>query len=198
MGSCAITIKRPRDRTPKVQSPTLTPPLRSVDRGSRGRRFATRFPNSGPSVSLQRRINCRFFRRFQFLDHTGSNCGCQSTSSAVPERGTLIANASRAEIPCDAVGRRLPASHGVQGPRPDSIRPHPEQSICGEKLNPTLALAPQDGHLMPKGDEFKFQAGTATKAEREQRNESGNHGDHAHHGTAVAQKSLGFLDVSEF
>ena len=65
-------------------------------------------------------------------------------------------------------------------------------------MNPTFALAPRDGDLMPKGDEFKFQAGTATKAEREQRNESGNHGDHAHHGTAVAQKSLGFLDVSEF
>jgi hypothetical protein len=32
-------------------------------------------------------------------------------------------------------------------------------------LNPTFALAPQDGHLMPKGDELKFQAGTAAKAE---------------------------------
>ena len=95
-------------------------------------------------------------------------------------------------------GCRLHQYHGVQGPRPDSIKPHPEQSICGEKLNPTFALAPQDGHLMPKGDEFKFQAGTATKAEREQRNESRNDRSHAHHGTAVAQKSLGFLHVSEF
>src|SRR5438477_6143897 len=43
-------------------------------------------------------------------------------------------------------------------------------------------------HLMPKGNELKFQAGTATKAEQEQRNESGNHGDH--HGTTVALKSL--------
>jgi hypothetical protein len=51
---------------------------------------------------------------------------------------------------------------------------------------------------MPKSDEFKFQAGAAPKAEREQRNESGNHCDHAHHGTAVAQKSLAVPDTSEF
>lgn len=95
-------------------------------------------------------------------------------------------------------GCRLHQHHGVQGLRPDSVKPHPEQPICGEKPNPTFALAPQDGHLMPKGDELKFQAGAATKAEREQRNEDGDHRDHAHHGTAVAQKSLGFLDVSEF
>jgi hypothetical protein len=95
-------------------------------------------------------------------------------------------------------GCGLHQHHGVQDLRPNPVEPHPEQPICGEKLNPTFALAPQDGDLMPKGDELKFQAGTATKAEREQRNESGNHGDHAHHGTAVAQKSLGFLDVSEF
>ena len=51
---------------------------------------------------------------------------------------------------------------------------------------------------MPKGDELKFQVGAATKAEGEQRNEGRNHRDHARHGMAVAQKSLGFLDVSEF
>jgi hypothetical protein len=51
---------------------------------------------------------------------------------------------------------------------------------------------------MPKGDQLKFQAGAATKAEREQRNEGGNDRCHAHHGTAVAQKSLVFLDASEF
>jgi hypothetical protein len=33
-GSGAITTKRQRNRTPKVQSRTLTPPLRSGDRGS--------------------------------------------------------------------------------------------------------------------------------------------------------------------
>jgi len=51
---------------------------------------------------------------------------------------------------------------------------------------------------MSKGNKLKFQTGAATKAEREQRNESRNHRDHAHNGTAVAQKSLAFLDVSEF
>jgi hypothetical protein len=40
--------------------------------------------------------------------------------------------------------------------RPDPVKPDPEQPICGEKLNPTFALAPQDGHLMPQGDELKF------------------------------------------
>jgi hypothetical protein len=63
VGSCAITIKRQRDRRPKVQSRTLTTLLRSGDRGSSGRRFATRCPNSGASVSLRR----YHFRRSDFL-----------------------------------------------------------------------------------------------------------------------------------
>ena len=119
---------------------------------------------------------------------------------AVPERGTLIATTSTAEILCDATGRRLPASPTPWRSRPAarSVKLHPEQPICGEKLNSAFALAPQDGDLMPKSHEFKFQAGAATKAEREQRNESGNHRGHAHHGTAVAQKSLAVLDTSEF
>jgi hypothetical protein len=37
-----------------------------------------------------------------------------------------------------------------------------------KKPYPTFALAPQEGHLMPKGDELKFQAGAVMKAEREQ------------------------------
>src|SRR5438094_3498542 len=73
---------------------------------------------------------------------------------------------------------------------PDPIKPHPEQPIRGEKLNPTGALAPQDGHLMPKGDQLEFQAGAATKAEREQRDEGRNDRGHAHHATAMAQESL--------
>ena len=66
------------------------------------------------------------------------------------------------------------------------------------RSNPTFALPPQDGHLMSKGNKLKFKAGTATKAEREQRNEGGNPRGHAHNGTAVVQKSLAFLDVLEF
>ena len=52
-----------------------------------------------------------------------------------------------------------------QGLRPYPVKPHPEQPICREKLNSTFALAPQDGHLMPQGDELKLQAGAAPKAE---------------------------------
>jgi hypothetical protein len=89
-------------------------------------------------------------------------------------------------------------TYGVQGLRPDPVEPHPEQPIRGEQLNPAFALASQDGDLMPKSDEFKFQTGAATKAEREQRKESGNHRDHAHHGTAVAENSLAVLDTSKF
>ena len=55
--------------------------------------------------------------------------------------------------------------HCVQGLRPNPVEPHPEQLICGEQLNPAFVLALQDGDLMPKSDEFKFQAGAAPKAE---------------------------------
>jgi hypothetical protein len=65
-------------------------------------------------------------------------------------------------------------------------------------MDPTFALPPQDGHLMPKGDELQFQADAAANAEREQRNEGGHDGDHAHHRMAVTQKSPGILDASEF
>jgi hypothetical protein len=95
-------------------------------------------------------------------------------------------------------GCRLDQHHGVEDLRPDPVEPHPEQPIRGEKLNPAFALAPQDGDLMPKSYEFKLQTGAATKAQREQRKESGNHRDHAHYGTAVEQKSLAVLDTSEF
>ena len=95
-------------------------------------------------------------------------------------------------------GCRLHQYHGVQGLRPDPVKPHPKQPVCGEKLKPTFMLPSQHGHLMPKGDELKFQVGAATKAEGEQRNEGGKNCDHAHDSMAVAQKSLGFLDLSEF
>jgi len=50
VGSCAITIKRRRDRTPKVLILRFCA-LRLKDRGSRGSRFATRRPNSGAPAS---------------------------------------------------------------------------------------------------------------------------------------------------
>jgi hypothetical protein len=52
VASCAITTKRQHNRTPKVRSQTLTPPLRSGDRGSRARRFATLYANPRASVRL--------------------------------------------------------------------------------------------------------------------------------------------------
>ena len=64
-------------------------------------------------------------------------------------------------------GCRLHQYHGVQGLRPDPVKPHPKQPVCGEKLKPTFMLPPQHGHLMPKGDELKFQVGAATKAHDE-------------------------------
>jgi hypothetical protein len=59
-------------------------------------------------------------------------------------------------------------------------------------------MPPQYGELMSKGDELKFEGGAATKAEREYGKEGGHNRDHTQDGMAVAQKSSGFLDVSEF
>ena len=82
--------------------------------------------------------------------------------------------------------------------RPNPVKPHPEEPVCGEEPKPTWALPPQDGHLMSQSDELKFQRGATTNTEGEQGNEGGKNRDHAHDGMAVAQKSLGFLSVSEF
>ena len=54
-------------------------------------------------------------------------------------------------------------------------------------------MAPQDRHLVPKGDELEFQRGAAAKAEGEQRHEGGKDRCHARDGMAPAQKSPGFL-----
>ena len=51
---------------------------------------------------------------------------------------------------------------------------------------------------MSQGDEFKLQGGAAANTEREQGNEGGKNGDHAHNGMAVARKSPAFLGLSEF
>ena len=55
---------------PKVQSGILNIDSAAAigDRGSCGRRFATRCPNSGASVTLRHPMNYRFFRPFQFFD----------------------------------------------------------------------------------------------------------------------------------
>jgi hypothetical protein len=95
-------------------------------------------------------------------------------------------------------GCRFDQHHGVEDLRPNPVEPHPQEPVCGEESNPTFVLPPQDAHLMSKGNELEFQGGAATKAEGEQRNEGGKNWDDAHDSMAVAQKSLGFLDLSEF
>jgi len=82
--------------------------------------------------------------------------------------------------------------------RPNSVKPHPEEPVCEEEPKPAFALTPEHGDLVPKGDKFKFQRDAAANTEREQENEGGKNGDHAHNGMAVARKSLAFLDFSEF
>ena len=88
--------------------------------------------------------------------------------------------------------------HGVEALRPNSVKPHPEEPVGGEKPKLTRALPPQDGHLMPKGEKLKFQRDAAANTEPEHGNEGGKNCDHAHNGMAVARKFLGFLDLSEF
>jgi hypothetical protein len=90
-------------------------------------------------------------------------------------------------------------------PAPWCARPAARSAIAtptGAGLRRTaeadLAVAAQDGHLMPKRNNLKFQSGTATNTEGEQGNQGRKNRDHAHDGMAATQKSLGFLRDSEF
>jgi hypothetical protein len=51
---------------------------------------------------------------------------------------------------------------------------------------------------MSKGNELEFQGGAATKPEDEDGNDGRKNRDHARDRTAMAQKSLDFLGLSEF
>ena len=93
---------------------------------------------------------------------------------------------------------RFDQHHGVEDLRADSVKPHPEQPIGRAEAKLTRALPPQDAHLMSQCDELELQRGAAANTEREQGNEGGKNCDHAHDGTAVAQKSLDFPGLSEF
>ena len=84
-------------------------------------------------------------------------------------------------------GCRFDQHHGVQGLWPNPVKPHPEKPVSGEERRTAWALAPQDRHLVPKGDEFQFERRAATKAEREQGNEGRKKRDHADDGMAAAQ-----------
>src|SRR5262245_6872653 len=71
VGSCAITIKRRRDRTPKGSIPELRfCAMRLGNRGKRGSRFAARRPNS---ALRQARSPCGVLALppFQYFGHTG-------------------------------------------------------------------------------------------------------------------------------
>ena len=115
----------------------------------------------------------------------------------------ILRNLSRSEsrealaIPLDH-GCRLYQHDGVEDLRPDPIQPNPKQPICGEELRATFALPQQDAHLMPKGDELKFQGGTTSNTEGEQRKDGRKNRDHAHDGMAPIQRSLLFSTNLEF
>ena len=57
------------------------------------------------------------------------------------------------------------------------------------------ALPAQDGHLMSRRDEFKFQREATTNPEREQGTEGGQKRAHADDGRAMAQKTLWILGL---
>ena len=95
-------------------------------------------------------------------------------------------------------GCRLDQHHDVQGLRPNPVKPHPEKTVGAEKPRTARVLAPQDGHLVPKGDEFQFQRSAATKAKREEGNDGRKNRYHADEGRAVTQQSPGYLSIPGF
>ena len=60
----------------------------------------------------------------------------------------------------------LDQHQGSEDLRPNPIKPHPEEPVCGEEPKPTGVLAAQDAHLMSKRNELKFKAGAATNTKR--------------------------------
>src|SRR5674476_238252 len=90
-------------------------------------------------------------------------------------------------------GCRLDQHHGVQGLRPNPVRPHPEEPVSAEQPRATRPPPPQDGHLMSQSEQLKLQRSAATKAKREQRSEGGKICDYADKGMAGMQKSPRFL-----
>jgi hypothetical protein len=96
----------------------------------------------------------------------GSDRGSRCLSWAVPD--TVIATASNIgslAMPLDH-GCRLNQHHGIEDLRPNPVKPNRDKSIRREKPNPTWMPAPQDAHLMSRGNELKFKVGAATNTER--------------------------------
>jgi hypothetical protein len=74
--------------------------------------------------------------------------------------------------------RRLDQAHDVDGLRPNSAEPNPEQPVREEKPRATWASPLQDAQLMAQGYHLKLQRGAATNAKREERDDGGKKGDH--------------------
>ena len=53
-------------------------------------------------------------------------------------------------------GGWLDQHHGVEDLRPNPVKPHPEEPVCGEEPKLARSLLPQDGHLMSQDDELKL------------------------------------------
>jgi hypothetical protein len=76
------------------------------------------------------------------------------------------------------------------------VEPHPQEPVCGQE--PRSTSSPQHSHMMTQSDKLEFEGGAAAKTEWEDRNEGGKNRQHAREGTAVAGKSLVFLDLPKF
>jgi hypothetical protein len=75
-------------------------------------------------------------------------------------------------------GCRFDEYHGVDGLRPNSVEPDPEQSVRIEELRASQPPPLQDSQLMPQSDHLKLKRGAATKAEGEERSDGGQKGEH--------------------
>ena len=95
-------------------------------------------------------------------------------------------------------GCRFDQHHGVEDLRPDSVKPHPEQLVGGEKPRPAGALPTQDGHLVSQSNKLELQRSAAAYPEREQGSDSGQKGDHAHDGMGRAQETLQLVGGFDF
>ena len=96
-------------------------------------------------------------------------------------------------------GRRFDEYQGIEEFRPQSVKPHPEQTVGEEEPKAAGTLPPENNNLMSQGDELELQRCAAADAEREQGNESGQNRDHAprRYGGGAGNSSIS-LDSSQF
>ena len=96
-------------------------------------------------------------------------------------------------------GRRFDEYQGIEEFRPQSVKPHPEQTVGEEEPKAAGTLPPENNNLMSEGDELELQRCAAADAEREQGSESGQNRDHAprQYGGGAGNSSIS-LDSSQF